>query len=192
MNVSGNNALPFDADCYAILCLERKPLFQRNSSESADNRKDAGVRKTFPGGKGTGPFRNPTQAGVNVPPGGNFVSPEEFFSASTMQGGDQAYLFPVTEASQRSQGGTINDFYRRYKVESAHKNPNAKSWYQITGWSGQLGPYCQALQNNGGNSNRNDPICKKDGNGKGSLGFDVGEYVYYYDGQSYHKPQGSK
>ena len=26
MDVNDNNALPFDGDCYAILCLEKKPL----------------------------------------------------------------------------------------------------------------------------------------------------------------------
>ncbi|PYI02054.1 hypothetical protein BO78DRAFT_454769 [Aspergillus sclerotiicarbonarius CBS 121057] len=189
MEVNDNNALPFDADYYAILCLGKDPIFQRDGSESKDNRKDAGVKKTFPGGKGTGPFRNPTMANVKIP-GSQYVSPEEFPFASTTQGGHQAILFPVSEASQDSQGGALNSFYNKHHIQSAHQGKN--SWYEITGWSGQLGPYCKALQNNKGKTNKNDPICKTGSNGKGKWGFDVGEYTYTYDDHSYHKAQGSK
>ncbi|PWY67646.1 hypothetical protein BO94DRAFT_503797 [Aspergillus sclerotioniger CBS 115572] len=190
MEVNDNNALPFDGDCYAILCLGKEPLFQRDGSESNANRKDAGVKKTFPGGKGSGPFRNPTLAGVKTP-GSTYVSPEEFPYASTTQGGHQAVLFPVSESSQDSQGGAINSFYKKNNIGSADKGKR-NSWYEITGWTGKLGPYCTALQANNGKSNTNDPICKAGGNGTGKWGFDVGEYAYTYDGHSYHKAKGSK
>ncbi|OJJ78035.1 hypothetical protein ASPBRDRAFT_191296 [Aspergillus brasiliensis CBS 101740] len=189
MEVNDNNALPFDGDCYAILCLGKEPIFQRDGSESKENRKDAGVKKKFPGSTGTGPFRNPTAAKVKIP-GSLYVSPEEFPYASTTQGGHQAILFPVTEESQHSQGGTINGFYNKYGIKSAHLDKT--SWFEITGWTGQLGPYCNALQKNKAKPNKNDVICKPGANGKGKWGFDVGEYAYTYDGHSYRKAQGSK
>ncbi|OJI83119.1 hypothetical protein ASPTUDRAFT_191584 [Aspergillus tubingensis CBS 134.48] len=189
MEVKRDNALPFDGDCYAILCLGKEPIFQRDGTESNENRKDAGVKKYFPGGKGAGPFRNPTAAKVKIP-GSEYVSPEEFPYASTTQGGYQAILFPVTTESQRSQGGSINSFYNRYDIKSAHQGKN--SWFEITGWTGELGPYCKALNNNNSKPNKNDAICKPGSNGKGKWGFDVGEYAYTYDGHSYQKAQGSK
>ncbi|GKZ27904.1 hypothetical protein AbraCBS73388_006650, partial [Aspergillus brasiliensis] len=143
---------------------------QRDGTESYDNRKDAGVKKSFPGGKGLGPFRNPTAANVRIP-GSPYVSPEEFPFASTTQGGHQAILFPVTEDSQRAQGGVISSFYEKYKIESAGRGKN--SWFEITGWTGQLGPYCNALQKNKAKPNKNDAICKPGANGKGKWGFDV-------------------
>ncbi|KAI9929610.1 hypothetical protein MW887_001084 [Aspergillus wentii] len=188
MEVKPDNALPFDADCYAILCLGKEPLFQRDGLESNENRKDAGVKKKF-GNTSTGPFRNTAEANVKIP-GAQYVSPEEFPFASTTQGGHQAILFPVSEESQSSQGGTINGFYKKNNIHSAHKGPN--SWYKITGWSGPLGPYCQALQANHGKPDPHNPICKKGHKAAGKWGFDVGEYAYTYDGHSYHKAKGSK
>ncbi|GAT27994.1 hypothetical protein RIB2604_02500690 [Aspergillus luchuensis] len=128
-------------------------------------------------------------ANVKIP-GTLYVSPEEFSYASTTQGGYQALLFPVTEKSQHSQGGSINSFYRNYQIQPAHKGQN--SWYQITGWTGTLGPYCKALRNNNSKPNKDDAICKPGSNGKGKWGFDVGEYAYTYDGHSYRKAKGSK
>ena len=58
---------------------------QRDRSESYNNRKDAGARKKF--GTKNGPFRAPKEAKVQVPPGDQYVSPEEFPFASTRQGG---------------------------------------------------------------------------------------------------------
>ncbi|OJZ91115.1 hypothetical protein ASPFODRAFT_203577 [Aspergillus luchuensis CBS 106.47] len=151
MEVKEENALPFDGDCYAILCLGKEPIFQRDGTESDQNRKDAGVKKKFPGSDGTGPFRNLTAANVKIP-GSLYVSPEEFPYASTTQGGYQALFFPVTEKPQHSQGGSINSFYKKYQIQSAHKGQN--SWYQITGWTGTLGPYCKALRNNNAKPNK--------------------------------------
>ncbi|RAK90128.1 hypothetical protein BO79DRAFT_143987 [Aspergillus costaricaensis CBS 115574] len=170
MEVKEENALPFDGDCYAILCLGKEPVFQRDGTESDQNRKDAA-------------------ANVKIP-GSLYVSPEEFPYTSTTQGGYQALLFPVTEKSQHSQGGSINSFYRKYQIQPAHKGQN--SWYQITGWTGTLGPYCKALRNNNAKPNKDDAICKPGSNGKGKWGFDVGEYAYTYDGHSYRKAKGSK
>lgn len=48
-------------------------------------------------------------------------------------------------------------------------------------------PYCKALSNNHGKPKKNDPICKKGGDGKGSWGFDVGDYAYHYNGKVYQK-----
>ncbi|GLA81206.1 hypothetical protein AtubIFM56815_004848 [Aspergillus tubingensis] len=185
MEVKRDNALPFDGDCYAILCLGKEPIFQRDGTESNEKRKDAGVKKYFPGGKGAGPFRNPTAAKVKIR---QSIRVSRGVSIRINYSG--AILFLVTTESQRSQGGSINSFYNRYDIKSAHQGKN--SWFEITGWTGELGPYCKALNNNNAKPNKNDAICEPGSNGKGKWGFDVGEYAYTYDGHSYQKAQGSK
>ncbi|BCR87201.1 uncharacterized protein ACHE_31188A [Aspergillus chevalieri] len=187
VNVQGQNQLPFDADCYAILCKGADRILQRDSDETNPNRKDSGVTKTFSGGSGSGPFRNPQKANVKVPApksswdsGNPFVSPEEFPFASTTQGGNGAFLVPVNQASQNSQGGAINAMYEKYDIDTA--DCGTASWFELS-FTGSLGPYCKALM---AGMTSSDPICQKNAkDAVGDWGFDVGEYVYKYDGHSY-------
>ncbi|KAF3483266.1 uncharacterized protein GIQ15_02590 [Arthroderma uncinatum] len=185
MKVSGEGSLAFDADCYAILCLDVDPVFERtNSKHIKNNRKDSGVTKTYPKVKGTGPFRNPTLSDTSIP-GAEFVSPEEFPFASTKQGGKDAYLFPVSKAAQDSQGASIKNFYTENNIEDP--DVGKQNWYEIVDWTGTLGPYCQALHDNGGKSDKHNAICKSGGGGSGSWGFDVADYAYQYNGDKFKK-----
>lgn len=72
------------------------------------------------------------------------------------------------------------------------KRPSGSFYHFISKFLYERVPTTKPSRTACGNSVKNDHICKKGSNGKGSWGFDVGEYNYYYDGHSYHKPQGSK
>ncbi|KAK2873396.1 hypothetical protein FQN49_002394 [Arthroderma sp. PD_2] len=185
MKISGEGSLAFDADCYAILCLGVDPVFERtNTKHKNKNRGDSGVTVTFPGGKGSGPFRNPTLSDTSIP-GAEFVSPEEFPFASTKQGGKNAYLFPVSKAAQDSQGAAVTNFYRANNIEDPDRG--SRNWYEIVDWEGTLGPYCQALHDNGGKKDKDNAICKSGGGGTGPWGFDVAEYTYQFKDDKFKK-----
>ncbi|KAM3447845.1 hypothetical protein MY3296_008365 [Beauveria thailandica] len=171
------NMLPFEADCYAILCLDAPDVLQRvNDRVIKTNRRTSGVCAS--------PFkRNKAKYKITLPPKdanwGDFISPEEYPFASSLQGGSKAFLFPVSLQSQNSQGGTLNGLLAKNNIKQfdpSSTSPGAsdRTWYKII-YKGNLGPYCKALMNN------DKTVCRKSFNGRGSWGFDVADYAYKYD-----------
>ncbi|GMG22980.1 unnamed protein product [Aspergillus oryzae var. brunneus] len=87
LEVKGQSALPFDVDCWAILCKGAPNVLQRvNEKTKNSNRDRSGANK--------GPFKDPQKWGIKALPPKNpswsaqdFKSPEEYAFASSLQGG---------------------------------------------------------------------------------------------------------
>ncbi|OAA71580.1 hypothetical protein ISF_02131 [Cordyceps fumosorosea ARSEF 2679] len=181
LTVTGQSQLPFDADCYAILCLGAPDVFQRvDHKQDTINRRRAGTCRS--------PFKKNRQKLTLPAPyptwgnGQHFDSPEEFPFASTSQGGPGAYLIPVNLASQSAQGGVLSTFLRKNNVKMFNPkstDPNAAdgTWYKIKNWKGDLGPYCTALMK----SPPDTSVCKATSITAGDWGFDIGNFVYQLD-----------
>ena len=97
----------YPSDCY---------YSQRDGTESINNRKNAGARKSFGGGHG--PFRDPKTAKAERP-GKEYVSPEEFPFASTKQGGtgcefDNHYTdLGFSSSCRKGQSCILSSWHRR-------------------------------------------------------------------------------
>ncbi|KAE8138700.1 hypothetical protein BDV38DRAFT_281997 [Aspergillus pseudotamarii] len=178
LEVKGQSALPFDVDCWAILCKGAPNVLQRvNEKTKNGNRDRSGANK--------GPFKDPQKWGIKALPPKNpswsaqdFKSPEEYAFASSLQGGTNAILAPVNLAAQNSQGGVLNGFYSANKVtqfDPSKPKETKGTWFQITKFTGAVGPYCKAL---GGNDKS---ACDKNKNVAGDWGFDPAKWAYQYD-----------
>ncbi|KAF7617016.1 hypothetical protein F9C07_2284533 [Aspergillus flavus] len=178
LEVKGQSALPFDVDCWAILCKGAPNVLQRvNEKTKNSNRDRSGANK--------GPFKDPQKWGIKALPPKNpswsaqdFKSPEEYAFASSLQGGTNAILAPVNLASQNSQGGVLNGFYSANKVaqfDPSKPQQTKGTWFQITKFTGAAGPYCKALGSN------DKSVCARNKNIAGDWGFDPAKWAYQYD-----------
>ncbi|GAB1195586.1 hypothetical protein APSETT444_004847 [Aspergillus pseudonomiae] len=193
LEVKGQSALPFDVDCWAILCkgapnvlppdvarlnnIGRIPRQRVNEKTKNSNRDRSGANK--------GPFKDPTKWGIKaLPPKTpawstqDFKSPEEYAFASSLQGGTNAILAPVNLAAQNSQGGVLNGFYSANKVvqfDPSKPKETKGTWFQITKFTGAVGPYCKALGSN------DKSVCDKTKDIAGSWGYDPAKWAYQYD-----------
>ncbi|ODM23815.1 hypothetical protein SI65_01404 [Aspergillus cristatus] len=145
IEVEDDSALPFDGDCWAILCKNAPTVLQRNPDEATPRQTGNGVSKNGP--KGTGPFRNAGQKGnayekVKAVPAPNgaisslLCLPRNYPFASVTQGGYGAHLLPATEGSQSTQGGKLNG---RYFANNVDKSPCGNSWFKVTGFKAAAG-----------------------------------------------------
>ncbi|KAM3503840.1 hypothetical protein MY10362_003954 [Beauveria mimosiformis] len=171
------NMLPFEADCYAILCLGAPDTLQRVVGKVINsNRRTSGVCKS-PFKKAKAKYKLDKLPSKDVK-WGEFDSPEEYPFASSGQGGTNAYLFPVSLASQNSQGGTLNALLKKKnkinQFDPANPGATDRTWYKIE-YKGNLGKYCTALMAN------DKTVCDKNFDGKGKWGFDVADQAYQYN-----------
>lgn len=178
LEIKGQSALPFDVDCWAILCKGAPNVLQRvNEKTKNGNRDRSGANK--------GPFKDPAKWGIKALPAKHpswstqeFKSPEEYAFASSLQGGTGAVLAPVNLAAQNSQGGILNGFYSANKVKQFDPSKPSETkgtWFQITKFTGAAGPYCKALGNN------DKAVCAKNHNAAGDWGYDPANWAYTYD-----------
>ncbi|OAA53368.1 hypothetical protein ISF_08849 [Cordyceps fumosorosea ARSEF 2679] len=180
------NMLPFEADCYAILCLKAPDVLQRVVGKVINrNRRTSGVCKS-PFKRGKAKYKLDKLLPPTHNTWGTFDSPEEYPFASSEQGGTNAYLFPVSLASQNSQGGTLNGLLSKYDIKAydpaKQGTPGAtdRTWYKIE-YKGKLGPYCTALMA------KDTSVCNKNFDGKGDWGFDVADQAYKYNKGDYQR-----
>ncbi|KAG9857881.1 hypothetical protein KCU98_g710, partial [Aureobasidium melanogenum] len=150
-----------DANCYAILCLNRPSLLQKVSQAIARrNRRQCGAKMQ--------PFKGTVtqlrRRGLSRPDGSH-VSAEEYPFASTQQGGSGADLFPARVSDQNIQRDAIRNMYKNYGV-------GVNDYFELK-FDNANTPYCNAL------ANGDYSVCSKQA--KGPWGFDFGIFAFVRD-----------
>ncbi|ODM18211.1 hypothetical protein SI65_06082 [Aspergillus cristatus] len=184
LNVCGEDALTFDADCWAMLCGGKDPIMQKIAAKLSNKNHYVGTGSAA----SKQPFKNPSSHGIKaLPPtttwglNQDWNSAEEFPFASTVGGGQGAYLFPVNKKSQDEQATTLSTFYSSNRIKGFNPADKGKAgaedgtWFTIKKFAGaQLGPYCKAYNDD------DISVCHKN-TADPRWGYDPGEYAYVYD-----------
>ncbi|EYE89940.1 uncharacterized protein EURHEDRAFT_489984 [Aspergillus ruber CBS 135680] len=183
LNIRGEDALTYDADCWAMLCGGKDPVMQKIASSYADKHRQVAAGSAA----SKQPFKNPSSNGIKaLPPttawglNQDWDSAEEFPFASTVRGGQGALLFPVNKKSQDEQKISLSAFYSSNRIKGYDPAKKGQAgaedgtWFTIKKFTGPVGPYCKAYNDD------DISVCHKK-TADSRWDYDPAEYAYTYD-----------